>query len=85
MACQTDCLQTVRVMTQTDDLPKKSVGTQLSFTTLKDTHIRSTGIHLRCFVVIVLLVLIAFYKAHLCITDKLSELYVLFLRLTSNG
>ncbi len=35
---------------------------------------------LRNVVVIVLLVLIAFYKA-----DKLSELYVLFLRLTSNG
>ncbi|XP_026080665.1 uncharacterized protein LOC113057435 isoform X2 [Carassius auratus] len=43
VASQTDCPQTVSVMTQTDEFQKKSVGTQLSSSTMKNIHIRSTG------------------------------------------
>ncbi|XP_057217923.1 uncharacterized protein LOC130571156 [Triplophysa rosa] len=41
VACQTDSPQTVSVVTQTYDLAKTSVGTQLSIRTLRKTHSRS--------------------------------------------
>ncbi|XP_057183573.1 uncharacterized protein LOC130550184 isoform X1 [Triplophysa rosa] len=41
VGCQTDSPQKVLAVTQTDELSKTSVGTQLSIGTLKQTHTRS--------------------------------------------